>query len=79
MLILVVGTLLQMHEAFLAFPAFLAGRGIQQSPAVHSKLLKNSWGLFGGKWEAKTDFCGLGGQIKDPYCGLYPCGYPAFI
>jgi hypothetical protein len=24
---------------------------------------KNAWGLFGGKWEVKTDFGGLGGQI----------------
>jgi hypothetical protein len=43
-----------------------------------SKIAKKSWGLFGGKWEAKTDFCGLGGQIYDPFCTLDPCGFPAF-
>jgi hypothetical protein len=43
-----------------------------------ANMRKNAWGLFGGKWEAKTDFGGLGGQIKDPYCSQYPCRFPAF-
>ena len=27
---------------------------------------EKSWGLFGGKWEVKTDFRGQCGQINDP-------------
>jgi len=40
--------------------------------------MKNSWGLFGGKWEAKTSFYGLGGQITDPDRTLYSCGFLTF-
>jgi hypothetical protein len=41
--------------------------GNSQKLSSASKTTKNAWGLFGGKWEAKTDFCGLDGQIRDPY------------
>jgi hypothetical protein len=34
-----------------------------------------AWGLFGGKWEAKTDFKGHCGQIIDPIGSLYSCWY----
>jgi hypothetical protein len=30
------------------------------------EALENAWGLFGGKWEVKMDFHGLGGHINDP-------------
>jgi hypothetical protein len=47
---------------FSLFPLFSQGTEFQKACGA-AKMPKNSWGLFGGKWEAKTDFCGLGGQI----------------
>jgi len=58
-------------SSYLAFPAFLARCGIHKDRKCVSKMPEKSWGLFGGKWEAKTDFCGLGGQISVPCCALY--------
>jgi hypothetical protein len=40
-----------------------------------SKSAKNSWGLYGGNWEAKMAFYGFDGQIKYPFDSQYPCRF----
>jgi len=41
-----------------------------------AQMRQKSWGLFGGKWEAKTGFRGLGGQINYLDLSQYPCWFP---